>query len=54
MIPSIVIISLVAILGLCAIAKVLGHSAIIGLAWSFQALSFAALAYGMAVVFSIL
>lgn len=54
MIPSIIIISLVSILGLCAIAKVLGYDLIIGLAWSFQALSFAALLYGTAVVFSLL
>jgi len=54
MIPSIIIISIVATLGLCAIAKALGHSAIIGLAWSFQALSFAALIYGAAVIFSLL
>lgn len=54
MIPSLIIISLVAVLGLCAIAKALGHGAIIGLAWAFQALSFAAMLYGIAVVFSLL
>jgi hypothetical protein len=54
MIAPIIIISAVAILGLCTIAKTMGHNIIIGLAWSFQALSFAALAYGVAVVFSLL
>jgi hypothetical protein len=54
MISFIIIISFVAVLGLCAIAKAMGHNIIVGLAWSFQALSFAALAYGIAVVFSLL
>lgn len=54
MTTQIIIIVSTTTLGLCAIAKVFGHHPILGLAWSLQVLSFAAIAYGCAVAFSLL